>query len=80
MIIDQWVSLGASNPSGNIDLRSAYYYDALVDYKYQTGCISGACLANAILQWLPNGGIEKGLNLSKVILLIVIWTQELRQI
>ena len=58
LIVDQWVSLGASNPSGNIDLRSAYYYDVRVDYKYQSGCTSGACTANARLQWFPNGGEE----------------------
>ncbi len=58
MIVDQWVSLGTSNPSGNIDLRSAYYYDVRVDYKYQSGCLSGACTANARLQWFPNGGVQ----------------------
>jgi hypothetical protein len=56
LIIDQWVSLGASSPSGNIDLRSAYYYDVRVDYKYRTGCSSGSCTATARLMWSPNGG------------------------
>jgi len=56
LIIDQWVSLSATNPSGNIDLRSAYYYDVRVDYKYQDSCATGSCNAMADLRWTPSGG------------------------
>ena len=51
LIIDQWSSLGASAPTGNIELRSAYYYDTKVEYKYVSGCSSGTCTASARLQW-----------------------------
>jgi len=56
LIIDQWSSLGASAPTGLIELRSAYYYDARIEYKYVEGCTSGTCVASARLQWQPNGG------------------------
>ena len=56
LIIDQWASLGASHPTGLIELRSAYYYDAKIEYKYVSGCTSGTCTASARLKWRPNGG------------------------
>jgi hypothetical protein len=56
LIIDQWSSLYATAPSGNIELRAAYYYDTKLDYKWVTGCTSGSCLATAKLQWKPSGG------------------------
>jgi hypothetical protein len=56
LIIDQWSSLYSSQPSGNIELRSAYYYDMKLDYKYVSGCTSGSCTANANLRWKPSGG------------------------
>mmetsp|Transcript_34887 Transcript_34887/g.82189 ORF Transcript_34887/g.82189 Transcript_34887/m.82189 type:complete len:5981 (-) Transcript_34887:63-18005(-) len=56
LIIDQWTSLAASSPSGAIELRSAYYYDTMVDYKYVSGCTSGTCNALAVLKWRPSGG------------------------
>ena len=56
LIIDQWTSLAGTDPSGNIELRAAYYYDTKLDYKWVTGCTSGSCSATAKLQWKPSGG------------------------
>jgi len=54
LIVDQWSSLGAADPTGTIELRSAYYYDTKVEYRI-SGCTTGACAASQKLQWAPSG-------------------------